>query len=204
MKRSSRYRKVAADIAAKVVDGQYQPGDRIYTRSSIASQYSVSPETARRAIALLSDMGVVEVAKGSGVVIKSCENARSFLKRSTEIDTLIELKRTAINMVRSLENEAERIKTTIERLVEQADQFRSLNPFIPYEIMVPRGADCAGKTISLLQFWQKTKATVIAIRRQGILTLSPGPDEPLEENDVIYYIGDADSQSSVASLITGA
>lgn len=203
MKKSSRYRKVAADIAAKVVDGQYQPGDRIYTRSSIASQYSVSPETARRAIALLSDMGVVEVVKGSGVVIKSCENARSFLKRSMEIDTLIDLKRTALGMVRSLEHEAERIKTTIERLVEQTDQFRSLNPFVPYEIMIPREADCAGKTISLMRFWQKTRATVIAIRRGGILTLSPGPDEPLEENDVIYYIGDADSQSSVVSLITG-
>lgn len=201
LKKGSRYRKVAADIATKVVDRQYQAGDRIYARSSIASQYSVSPETARRAIALLSDMGVVEVIKGSGVIIKSCENARKFLKQSMEIDTLIELKRTAIKMVHSLAQEAERIKTTVELLVEQSDQFRSLNPFVPYETMIPQGAACTGKTISGLKFWQKTGATLIAIRRDGILRLSPGPDESLEENDVLYYIGDADTQSGVSSLL---
>lgn len=203
LKKSSKYRKVAADIATKVVDRQYQAGDRIYARSSIASQYSVSPETARRAIALLSDMGVVEVIKGSGVIIKSCENARKFLKQSMEIDTLIELKRAAINMVNSLEREAERIKTTIERLVEQTDQFRSLNPFVPYEAMITQGAACAGKTISALKFWQKTGATIIAIRRNDILRLSPGPDESLEEDDVLYYIGDADTQSGVNNLLNG-
>lgn len=203
LKGSSRYRKVAADIAAKVVDRQYQAGDRIYARSSIASHYSVSPETARRAVALLSDMGVVEVVKGSGVIIKSSENARKFLKQSMEIDTLIELKRAVINMAHALAKEAERIKTTVEHLVEQADQFRSLNPFVPYEIMIPLGAVCVGKTLSFLRFWQTTRATVIAIRRDGILRLSPGPDEPLEEDDVLYYIGDADSQSDVSRLING-
>lgn len=203
LKKSSRYRKVAADIAAKVVNGQYQVGDRIYARSSIANQYSVSPETARRAIALLSDMGVVEVTKGSGVVIKSCENARNFLKQSMEIDTLTDLKRAAINMVNSLSQDSERVKATVERLVQQTDQFRSINPFVPYEIMVQPESRCAGKTISFLRFWQKTGATVIAVRRDGILILSPGPDETLEAGDIIYFVGDTGSQSCVNNLING-
>lgn len=203
LKKSSRYRKVAADIAAKVVDKQYQVGDRIYARSSIANQYSVSPETARRAIALLSDMGVVEVTKGSGVVIKSRENARNFLKQSMEIDTLVDLKRMAINMVNSLSQESERVKDTVERLVQHTDQFRSINPFVPYEIMVSPESGCIGKTIALLRLWQNTGATVVAVRREGILTLSPGPDEVLEADDIIYFIGDNESQSNVSNLING-
>lgn len=200
-KKSSRYRKVAADIAAKVVSRQYQAGDRIYARSSIACQYAVSPETARRAIALLSDMGVVETTKGSGVVIKSYENARSFLRQSLEIDTLVELKRMAISQTLSLSQLAECLKDTVERLVDQTDQFRYINPFVPYEVTIPARAACSGKTISQLQFWQETGATIIAVRRQGVLKLSPGPDETLMDDDTLCFIGDTESQARVNSLI---
>jgi len=47
---SPRYQQIAADVAAKIVDGHYKVGDKIYARSSLASQYGVSSETARRAI----------------------------------------------------------------------------------------------------------------------------------------------------------
>ena len=120
VKKGSQYRKIAADIAAKLLDKQYQIGERIYARSNIASQYSVSSETARRAIALLSDMGVVEVTKGSGVVIKSYENARSFLKQSMEIDTLIDLKRAAQRQAQSLALEAERKRLLDWRISSRA------------------------------------------------------------------------------------
>lgn len=45
-----QYQQIAADIAAKIVDGRYDLGEKIYARSSLASQYNVSSETARRAI----------------------------------------------------------------------------------------------------------------------------------------------------------
>ena len=46
------YQKIAADIAAKIAERQYLVGEKIYSRSVIASQYSVSPETARKAICI--------------------------------------------------------------------------------------------------------------------------------------------------------
>lgn len=201
LKKSSRYRKVAADIASKVVDKQYQIGDRIYARTSIASQYAVSPETARRAIALLSDMGVVEATKGSGVVIKSYENARNFLRQSMKIDTLLDLKRMAISQVLALTQAAERLKDTTERLVDHTDQFRSINPFAPYEAVIPAESGAIGKTISELSFWQETGATVIAVRREEVLILSQGPDEVLVAGDTLYFIGEAESQSRVNAVI---
>ena len=63
-----RYQQIALDIATQIVKQQYKVGDRIYARSSLASKYHVSPETARRAICLLADMDIVEAEKGSGVV----------------------------------------------------------------------------------------------------------------------------------------
>ena len=70
-----RYQQIALDIATQIVKRQYRVGDRIYARSSLASRYHVSPETARRAVCLLADMGIVEAEKGSGVEILSVEAA---------------------------------------------------------------------------------------------------------------------------------
>ena len=75
-----RYQQIALDIATQIVKQQYKVGDRIYARSSLASKYHVSPETARRAICLLADMDIVEAEKGSGVVILSVDNAARYLQ----------------------------------------------------------------------------------------------------------------------------
>ncbi|MEG2918744.1 MAG: GntR family transcriptional regulator, partial [Clostridium sp.] len=72
---SPRYQQIAADIASKIATGHYKLGEKIYARSMLASQYGVSSETSRRAICILSDLDIVDTTKGSGVVIKSCENA---------------------------------------------------------------------------------------------------------------------------------
>ena len=54
-KNAPRYQQIAADIAAKIAGGEYKIGDKIFARSSLASQYHVSSETARRAICVLCD-----------------------------------------------------------------------------------------------------------------------------------------------------
>lgn len=75
-----KYQQIATDLAFKIVKQQYKVGEKIYARSSIASQYGVSPETARRAICVLADLDIVDSTKGSGVVIKSYEKAVQFVK----------------------------------------------------------------------------------------------------------------------------
>ena len=46
------------------------------------------------------------------------------------------------------------------------------------------------KTLSEINFWHHTMATVIAIKRDGGLLMSPGPFAALNEGDVLYYVGD--------------
>ena len=55
------YKQIAIDIASKVVNGRYRPGQKIHGRSTLASQYNVSPETVRRAVFLLNQVGVLQV-----------------------------------------------------------------------------------------------------------------------------------------------
>ena len=65
-----RYQQIAVEVAARIANGEYPEGQKIYARSSLAGQYSVSPETARRAICILSDLGIVSSEKGNGIIIR--------------------------------------------------------------------------------------------------------------------------------------
>ena len=69
------YEKIAIDIAHRIYEGSLRTGDTIHGRSTMASEYNVSPETIRRAIRILEDVGVVQTTKGSGTQIISKEKA---------------------------------------------------------------------------------------------------------------------------------
>ena len=71
----------------------YCIGDKLYGRSSLASEYNVSPETIRRSITLLSDMDIVTVTKGSGIVISSVDNCLKFIDKFKDIDSISSLKK---------------------------------------------------------------------------------------------------------------
>ena len=42
----SRYQQIAVEMAEKIAEGWYEVGDRITSRSTIATTFHVSPETA--------------------------------------------------------------------------------------------------------------------------------------------------------------
>ena len=75
------YLKIAIDIASRIVNGGFLEGEKLSGRSTLVSIYNVSPETIRRAIALLRDMNVVEVEEKSGIRICSRDNALKFLEQ---------------------------------------------------------------------------------------------------------------------------
>ena len=60
------YLQVAYDIAAKIATGVLAEQERFSGRSLMSSQYGVSPETIRRALRLLSDMGIIAVQENVG------------------------------------------------------------------------------------------------------------------------------------------
>ena len=69
------YQKIAIDIASKIAAGKYKAGEKIYGRSMLAAHYAVSPETIRRAMFMLQDVGIVAIESGSGSTVLSAERA---------------------------------------------------------------------------------------------------------------------------------
>ena len=184
------YQQIAADIASKIANGHYELGQKIYARSVLASQYGVSSETARRAICILSDMDIVDTTKGSCVIIKSTENAINFIRQYNDVKTVNDLRNEILASLERQKKENEYLKEHLFELIDRTDRFKSINPFIPFEIKISNETPHINKTISEINFWHNTSATIICIKRDDCLQMSPGPYAVLRENDVFYFIGD--------------
>ncbi|MFF5996159.1 TrkA C-terminal domain-containing protein [Lysinibacillus sp. KU-BSD001] len=185
-----RYQIIAEDIATKIVEKKYIIGDKIYARSSLASQYGVSAETARRAIAVLQDLNIVEATKGSGVIITSYENAANFVHRLEGIKSVRELQKELSMSIEKQFAELNNLQETAKELINRTNRFQSVNPFVPFQLEIGESCPYLSKSISEINFWQNTRATIVGIRKKNELLLSPGPYATLEVGDILYFIGD--------------
>lgn len=197
-----RYQQIAYDIAAKIANGTYPEGQRTYVRSALASQYGVSSETARRAICVLSDLGIVASAKGSGVTIISADKAADFVRQYRDVDSITDLRRELRDRILRYQAELERIGSLLNQLLDRTERFHASNPLVPYQYTLTGSCRHLGCSLQDLNFWHNTMATVVAIRRNDRLILSPGPFEALCEGDTIYYIGNHDCIARVNQLLS--
>lgn len=197
-----QYQKIAWDIAARIAEGDYLEGDRLHSRSGLAGQYNVSSETARRAICILDDLGIVKAVQGSGVVVISTEKAIRYVRQYREFLSLSDLRSSVLDEIGSLQRDASALCGRLDQLVECVGHFKASNPFVPFHCEVPSDSPCLGKTLQELNFWHNTQATVIAVQRTDELQLSPGPYISLLAGDVLYFIGNSECVHRVISLLS--
>ena len=195
------YQKIAIDIANRIVSGDLSIGDKLYGRSSLASQYNVSPETVRRSISLLSDMDIVKVTKGSGIVINSVDNCLKFIDKFKDIDSISSLKKDIVDLLEKKKELDKSIEYSIDELVDYSSRFKNSNPFIPFEFEIHSEMSIIDKTISQTKFWQNTGATIIGIRRNDKLILSPGPNTVFKDNDIFVVICDENSYYRIGDFL---
>ena len=183
-----KYQQIAIEVAYRILNGELSEGERIFGRSAIASQYNVSPETARRAFCILSDLDIVIAEKGSGMYIKSKENAAAFIRQFSKQKNIESIKDEIAQSIKHQMEEMERLNSSLSDLIAATEHYSSMNPLAPYNVRITSSCQYLGKTIQDIQLWQHTGATLVAIKREGNLLLSPGPYAILMENDIIYFI----------------
>jgi DNA-binding GntR family transcriptional regulator len=60
------YEQIAAILAARITDGDYPPKRRIPSEAGIVEEFDVSRPTARAAVQLLVERGLVVTVRGKG------------------------------------------------------------------------------------------------------------------------------------------
>ena len=196
-----KYQLIAEDIAAKIIERKYVVGEKIYARSSLATQYGVSAETARRAIAVLQDLNIVEATKGSGVIIVSYERAAEFVHRLEDVKSVRELQSTLEESIEKQKEELEKLQDTLVEFISRTSRLQSINPFVPFQLEVSEGCPYLAKNIGEINFWQQTSATIIGIKKGNELIISPGPYAELQEGDILYFVGNDQCFSVVKQFL---
>ncbi len=170
-----QYLQIALDIASRIVRNELKINSKIYGRSVMASEYGVSPETIRRSMKLLSDMQVVDIKPKSGVYVLSAVNAKRYIERFGKSADIRALQSELKMMLAEYSDLSKKIVETASTIAKMEEKSSIASPFRNYEIRIEEDSRVAGKSIEELKFWQATGATIIAIRREGNIVLSPGP-----------------------------
>jgi GntR family phosphonate transport system transcriptional regulator len=62
--------QIAAQLEERILAGAWKPGEKLPTELSLASNFAVNRHTARRALAALSEQGLVRVEQGRGTFVQ--------------------------------------------------------------------------------------------------------------------------------------
>jgi len=201
MQEVTGYKSIALDIAQRIVSGEFPINGKISGRSLLASQYHVSPETIRKAIALLKDEDIVQVSQGKEIVIISVQNAHNYITKHNYLKSAYSLKQELHDLLKQKKELDRRFEGTLSQIIEASDRLDNLKPYRPIEIKINESSHTIGKTIGALQFWQHTGATVIALRRGTDVSISPGPHVVLLENDVLIVVGDDNVRERTSNFL---
>ena len=184
------YQKIAVDIAINIVSGKYYVGQTLYGRSVLAGHYGVSPETIRRAVYILKDVGILNTEKGSGIKIVSMEKAVAFVEQFQNINKIHEIEKSISDYMHQQKKAQIQLMQDVKELIDITERYKEQSPFTPFALHIAQGMNYVGSSSSELAFWQKTGATIIGVKRGKELILSPGPYTTFEDGDVLSCVGD--------------
>jgi len=195
------YQQIAIDIVSRIARGEFSPGDKIHGRSTLASEYKVSPETIRRSVTLLENEGIVDVIQGSGIMVRSRDSAFKFIEKYKVMDSVVSIKNDINKLIEKRKEIDSDMDASINKIINFSDRFKNTNSFSPFEVTITRDSKILGKTIAETKFWQQTGATIVGIRRKDELILSPGSCESFLPGDTFILIGDEASCEKVVILL---
>lgn len=201
-KQQARYKEIAIDIVTLIINGEISEGEKISGRSTLSTRYGVSPETIRRAIALLKDYGVVTSTQKSGVRVLSTKKALEYIDTHQDRTSFMSLKTQLESIIEERQRIDNELMDKTNALINQLTSRRDAGIIYPLEVVVSNCSHLVGKTISESQFWRHTSATIIAINRNDKRFLSPGGDWSFDSDDVIVFVGKSNAYLKVMDYVS--
>jgi len=196
----ARYQEIANAIAYSIVLGEYHEGDKIHGRSTLAGRFNVSPETIRRAIAVLQNVGVVMVNQGVGITVTSKAMAEKFVKsfdQKGEIQVFVEDLKKLMDQRR--ENDI-KIESHLNKFLGYTERLMSRWLDVG-EIEIGKTSSAVGMTLRELKIRERTGTTIVAVVRDGFEQFSPDASFVLRGEDVLLAAGSAEGQQKLRSIL---
>lgn len=200
-KQPSKYTEIALDIATMIINGELGEGEKVSGRSTLASKYNVSPETIRRAVTLIKDFGVVDSTPKHGIKVLSTLKAHEFIGQNQNKTSIVDLKGEITDIIKEKILLDKSLIDKVNLMIDQLTIQKDIGILHPLEAKIPLDSHVIGKSISETNFWQKTNATVISVKRKDNTYLSPGPDWIFDGHDIIVFIGKKNAYKKVIEFL---
>ncbi|HFU4229445.1 TrkA C-terminal domain-containing protein [Streptococcus parasuis] len=200
MVKTSKYQQIAVGVAQRIVSGEYKVGERIKSRSTLASMFGVSPETTRKALNILADMNIVSVKHGSGAIVLSKEKAQDFLDNFELTNSLVTQKDRILEKMDQQELMLKELRGMVSIYLDQTKRVQKKYPLEPYGLKLTSDSDLLGKQLTEIRVWHYTGAVIVGIERNEDLLIAPSPYQTLEKDDLIYFVGEEESYTRVKNL----
>lgn len=95
MDRTPRYRSLAETLKAEIASGRYPVGSQLPPELELCRAHGVSRHTARDAIRLLREAGLVERKRGAGTTVVAQGSPRAFVQPLGGVEDLLQYAREA-------------------------------------------------------------------------------------------------------------
>ena len=196
----ARYEQIAVDIASRIARHEYAVGDKLYGRSVLAGQYNVSPETIRRAVALLQSVHIVQVEAGRGIIVKDREKAVDYVEKFNQRKGLMAAQQEFAELLLKRQALDAEIEQQIKKILSYTSRMATLLPRVD-DIYVPEQSPLVGKSLQEVDFRNQTGATVLAVERDSEEYLTPKSSDTIKANDILIFVGDEGSKAKVEALV---
>jgi K+/H+ antiporter YhaU regulatory subunit KhtT len=204
--RSARYIKIAVDIAACIARGEYREKQKILGRSSLAGRYNVSPETIRRALAVLEEKKIVKLLPGIGVIVTSHHAAEDYLAEYGQHQILEDIQKGLHFYLEERRKLDLKIVQLTDELLEYTFKMATRLQRI-HEFRVESESPLVGKSLKEANFRTRTGGTILSINRSGSDIVSPNADTVIKKNDILTVVAPEEavehSQSLKLALLSG-
>lgn len=198
--KASKYQQIAVGVARRIVSGEYEVGERIKSRSTLASMFGVSPETTRKALNILADLHIVSVKHGSGAIVLSKEKAHDFIDNFEMTSSLNSQKDRILEKMDQQENMLKELRGLVSVYLDQTKRVQKKYPLEPYGLKLTADCELLGKQLADARIWHHTGAIIVGIERNEELLISPSPHQTLEKNDLVYFVGEEESYLRMKNL----
>jgi DNA-binding transcriptional regulator YhcF (GntR family) len=197
----ARYQAIAYQVAKKIAQGEILEHAKLSGRTLLASEYQVSSETIRKAMAILQRYGVVTIHDRSGIVVASKTAAEDYVAQYVAQKEDRKLLSETVAIQHELSQLEARVQSVLNRLIGATKL--GFFPFDFFAFTLEEGDHHLHQDLKTTQIKNKTGALVIGYEDQGLFVQNPDADAVLKPGMTLYLLGGTLVQAQVEAFFKG-
>jgi DNA-binding GntR family transcriptional regulator len=195
------FEQIAYELACKIKNDELKYQEKIRGRSIIASEFSVSSETVRKALALLEKKGVVDIKEQSGAYVKSKVEAVKYIamhhqnfKTEQQFEEIEQLLKESIRAHKDLQKQFKQIK-------KNNDLHKSVLPINTFSITLKQYDAFLSEDFLIDEFEQIVGGNIFGIVRKDLIISGIKRNDTFEIGDEVFISGGESVKQKTLSFL---